>query len=223
MEYLLRVGASKPDYPNITHIFAIKHYKPKEEGDDEFSKRLIYFYKFGNNLDYFLESLINLYNLRFYGDSIIFDYVTLYPTRKKGEVNPCMAELIKKFSEKTGIPYRQVLRRNRDIRPNHELRTFKERKENVQGSLDVTDDVAKRNIIIFDNTSTTGISLIDAANLLKENGADHVACICLGLGYKEREKDWSDLNKTLKYSRIIDICKSTFIKKEEIEKWRKKP
>ncbi|MFH1641522.1 MAG: hypothetical protein ABIC04_01345 [Nanoarchaeota archaeon] len=48
--YLMRVGVSKKYYPNIAHIFAIDHYKPKEMGDDDFSKKLIYFYKFGNHL-----------------------------------------------------------------------------------------------------------------------------------------------------------------------------
>jgi len=168
--YLVRVGMSKKLYPEIAHIFSIGHYKPKELGEDDFSRELIYFYKFGNKLNFFLERLIDMFKLRFEGDTIKFDYITLYPTRKKNEINPNMNDLIKKFSQSVNLPYNQILRRNRDIKPNHELRTFEERKDNV---------------------------------------------------YKGRESDWSDLNKTLKYSRIIGICKTPYVSEEKRRKWKK--
>lgn len=219
--YLLRVCQSKKLYPNIAHVFAVGHYKPLELGEDDFSKKLIYFYKYGNELDFFLRNIIDLYNLRFKEDSIKFDYIALYPTREKGKINSNMEKLVKEFSKQTSIPYKQLIRRNRNISPNHELKTFEERAKNVKGSIDVLEDVKGKNIIIFDNTSTTGISLIDVANLLIEKGSNNVVCICLGINYKYRESDWDDLNKTLKYSRIRDICKTAFISQEKREKWKK--
>lgn len=220
--YLLRVGTSKKLYPEIAHIFGIGYYKPKELGEDDFSKKLIYFYKYGNNLNFFLEKLIDLFKLRFEGDSIRFDYITLYPTRKKDEINPNMENLIKKFSPSINVPYKQILRRNKNIKPNHELKTFEDRKDNVKGSLDVLEDIKGKNIIVLDNTTTTGISLIDATNLLLSKGANNVACVCLGLNYKEKDKDYNDLNKTLKYSKIIKYFRSPFIPKEKREEWKTK-
>jgi hypothetical protein len=213
--YLLRVGTSKKLYPEIVHIFGIGHYKSKGLGEDDFSKKLIYFYKYGNEPDFFLEKLIDLFNLRFKGDTIQFDCIAVYPTRKKDTINPHMKALAENLSKSVGIPYKQIIRRNKDIKPNHELKTFEERAENVKGSIDITEDVAGKNIIILDNTTTTGISLIDAANLLLEKGARNVVCICLGLGYKNKDSDWNDLNKTLKYSRIKAICRSPFVPKEK--------
>src|SRR3989338_3957190 len=219
--YLLRVCQSKKLYPCIAHVFAIEHYKPLELGEDDFSKKLMYFYKYGNDFDFFLRNIIDLYDLRFKEDSIRFDYITLYPTREKGKVNPIMEKLVKEVSKQINIPYKQLIRRNRNINPNHELKKFEERAKNVEGSMDILEDVEGKNIIIFDNTSTTGISLIDVTNLLIEKGANNVVCICLGLSYKYRESDWDDLNKTLKYSRIKDMCKSPFISQEKREKWKK--
>lgn len=219
--YLLRVGMSKKLYPKIAHIFAIGHYKSKALGEDDFSKKLIYFYKYGNDLDYFLEKIVDLYKLRFENDSIKFDYITLYPTRQKGNVNPNMEKLAQELSKKIGIQYKKIIARNRDIKPNHELKTFEERKSNVTDSIDILEDIKEKNILLLDNTTTTGISLIDATNLLVEKGANHVACICLGLSSWGKEGDWDDLNKTLKYSGIIDICKTPFVSKEKREKWKK--
>lgn len=219
--YLLRVGISKKLYPRIAHIFAIGHYMPKSLGDDDFSRKLIYFYKYGNDSDFFIEKLVELYKLRFEGDIIKFDCITLYPTRKKGQINEHMESLVQEFSKQVKLPYKQIIRRNKDIKPNHELTTFEERKDNVKGTVDMLEGVQGKNIIVFDNTSTTGISLIDVTNLLIENGAKNVACICLGLGYKGKETDWDDLNKTLKYSRIRDICRTPFVSEEKREKWKK--
>lgn len=219
--YIMRVGMSKGFYQEITHIFAIGHYKPKELGEDDFSRKLIYFYKYGNDINFFLEELTELYKLRFEGDSMKFDYFTLYPTRKKDGVNPNMVDLVNKISANVGLPYKQVLRRNKDVKPNHELKTFNERVENVKGSVDVTEDVVGKNILVLDNTATTGISLIDVANLLLSKGAKNVACICLGLSCKEKDTDYNDLNQTLKYSKISKIFKSPYVPKEKREKWKK--
>ena len=220
--FLLRVGISKKLYPKSAYIFGINHYMPIEMGKEEYSKRLLYFYKYGNETEFFLNKLVELFNLRFTGDSIKFDYVTLYPSHKKDQINANMVNLATKFSKVTGLSYKQILRRNRDIKPGHELKTFEERKENLKSSIDILENVAGKNIIVLDNTATTGISLIDMTNLLIEKGAKNVVCICLGLGYKGKDNDWSDLNKTLKYSKIISVCKGPYVPKEVYEEWKKK-
>lgn len=219
--YYVRVGSSKKFYPKPALIFGIGHYVAVKSGEDDYSRNLIYFYKYGNNIGFFAEELKDLYKLRFEGDKIRFDYMTLYPTRKKDGLNQNMQNLINKLSMEINLPYRQILRRNRDILPNHELKTFEERIKNVQNSIDVMENVKDKNIIVIDNTSTTGISLIDAANLLLNKGSKEVACMCLGLSAKEKDKDWSDLNKTLKYSRIKEICMSPFVPPEAYKKWKK--
>lgn len=132
-----------------------------------------------------------------------------------------MLELVENVSHSINIPYIQVLRRNRTVKSNHELKTFRERLENITGSIDVTQDVSGKNIIVFDNTATTGISLIVATNALKEKGANNVVGFTLGLSNKERLSDWNDVNYTLKYSKIMNICNSPYLDKEVRDKWKK--
>ncbi len=220
--YILRIGKSKQYYKEIAYIFGLNYYKRKSEGEDDFSKKLIYFYKYGNDIDHFVDQIVDLYELRFKKDSIKFDYITLYPTRTKDGLNSNMVNLAKTLSVKLNIPYNQVLRRNKDITPNHELDTFDKRADNIKESIGVVGDVVNKNVFVLDNTSITGISMIDATNILLANGAKNVVCICLGLSIIGKEGDWNDLNKTLKFSRIVEICKTPFVKKETREEWRKK-
>ncbi|MBU1854085.1 MAG: hypothetical protein KKF89_00040 [Nanoarchaeota archaeon] len=212
---------SKPDYEEIARIFSIEHYKSHEDGEDEFSKESFYFYKFGNKKDKFVEKLVELYNLRFKDDSFKFDFVSLYPTRKKDGLNDNMVSLVKDFCEKTELEYKQIIKRNRTIKPSHELKTFSERIENLKDSLDIIEDIKDKNILLIDNNAITGISLVDATNFLLINGAKEVVCMTLGIGYKGRESDWDDLNHTLKYSKIKNICKTPFVPKEKREEWKK--
>lgn len=219
--FLLRVGISKELYPRPAYIFGVGHYIPMEVREDEFSRKLIYFYKYGNEPEFFLEKFVDLFKLRFLEDTVKFDYITLYPTHEKDKINPHMENLVRNLSKGTGLPYKQILRRNRNIEPTHKLKTLNERKDNVMNSIDILEDVTGKNIIVLDNTTTTGISLIDVTNLLLEHGARNIACVCLGLGYKGKDSDWTDLNKTLKYSRVIKVCKGPYVPNEIHEKWKK--
>jgi hypothetical protein len=220
-QYALRVGMSKQFYQEIVLIFALGHYISHTEGEDDFSKELIYFYLHGNKKELFLEELTKLLNMRIIGDSISFDIITLYPTREKDKFNPQMLSLIQELSKKINIPYEQLINRNRTIKASHELSTFDDRVNNLKGSINISQDVKGKRIIILDNVSTTGLSLIDAANKLYENGAKEVIGLCLGLSSKEKEHDWVDLNKTLKYSRIKSICRTPFVSQEVRDKWKK--
>ena len=213
--------ASTPTYTKSTLIFSLGHYISLDDGKDDFSKHLLYFYKWGHYKDDFFKKVVELYNQRFQSDRITFDIITLFPTRTKDELNSNMLELVENVSHSINIPYIQVLRRNRTVKSNHELKTFRERLENITGSIDVTQDVSGKNIIVFDNTATTGISLIVATNALKEKGANNVVGFTLGLSNKERLSDWNDVNYTLKYSKIMNICNSPYLDKEVRDKWKK--
>ncbi|MCK4326947.1 MAG: hypothetical protein KAW41_00545 [Candidatus Diapherotrites archaeon] len=219
--FVVRACTSKPTYPNMLLVFAINHFYP-EEKEDEFSKKLMGLYLHGYAEDFFLTQLSELYNLRFKGDSVKFDYLTLYPTHEKNGENKNLENLAKNFCKLVNLEYRQILRRNRNIKKMHELRTFKERLENIQGSVDILEDVKGKNILLLDNLTITGISLIDMANLLIQKGAKNVVGVCLGVSAKNKETDWIDLNKTLKYSRIKQICRSPYVSEEKRKAWKKK-
>jgi len=214
--YLYRVADSH-FYDRDAFIFAIDHYVPQSNGKDEFSKRQVHFYNYGNEdeFEYFMENLIKLFRIRFQQDQHSYDYVTLYPTHEAGGLNKNMQELIQGVSAATNIKYKQILQRNQTISPSHELETVEERKENVDGSVDVTEDVAGDSIIVVDNVSISGISLTDVTNLLYEKGAESVVCACLGLSEVGKEGDYDDLNHTMGAQRIMEIFQSPFIPEEE--------
>lgn len=214
--YLYRVAQSH-FYERNAYIFALDHYVPRDDREDDFSKKLVHFYNYGNDdqLEYFMNHFIKLFRMRFSQDERDYGSITLYPTHEKDELNENMETLIKGVAAATGIDYNQILRRNETISPSHELDSVEERKENVEGSVDVTEDVSGKTIIVVDNVSISGISLIDVTNLLYEEGAETVVCACLGLSEKGAEGDYDDLNHTMGAKRILDIFQTPYIPEEE--------
>lgn len=214
--YLYRVAQSS-FYERDAYIFALDHYVPKSDREDEFSKKQVHFYNYGKeeHRDYFMEHFIKLFRMRFKRDKQEYDYITLYPTHEEGGLNEHMQTLVQGVAAATGIEVNQILRRNETIAPSHDLDSIEERKENVKGSVDVTEDIYGDSIIVVDNVSISGISLIDVTNLLYEAGADIVVCACLGLSEVGEEGDYDDLNHTMGAKRIMDIFQTPFIPEDE--------
>ncbi|MEM4335706.1 MAG: hypothetical protein QXL47_00185 [Candidatus Anstonellales archaeon] len=71
----------------IIPIFSLGHYKRKDEGEDEHSKDINLFYKYGYKdlMDRFNSRFKQLYERRFKSD-IDFDYVCVCPTSKKDQL-----------------------------------------------------------------------------------------------------------------------------------------
>ena len=189
-------------YDHPCNIFALDEYR-KDGGQDEFSRKQVWFYVYGDDeLEKFFETeLRELIDDRFVDDSIEWDLITLYPTHVKGEINSNMQKLMKSISSAKGISYRQVLERNKTIQENHELESVKSKLINLENSLDVK-EFEEKNVIIVDNISLTGTSILHGANKLLENGAENVFGVCLGLGASfpgkkqiERGKKASELMK----------------------------
>jgi len=182
----------------VVPVFGLGHHKPKEEGADQFTKNIISFYEYGNAREraYLLQNFINLFKERFEGD-IKFDAVCIVPTREKGGINPNMESFAREFAEAIGIPYKQVICRNRTIKGQHELDDKDARLENVKGSIDVTENLAGKGILVLDNLCISGASAQAVFDALKEAGASDVYFMCFGLGSKSRLCDF-DINPAFK-------------------------
>lgn len=169
-------------YEHSCNIVALDEYR-EDGGEDEFSRKQVWFYVYGDNEheEYFENELKEMIKDRFVDDSIEWDLMTLYPTHVKGEVNPHMQTLMKSISSNLGINYRQVLERNKTIQENHELESQKSKLINLENSLDVR-DFEEKNVLLVDNISLSGMSILHGANKLLENGAENVFGVCLGLG-----------------------------------------
>lgn len=190
----------------IISIFSIGHYVPFNYGEDIFSKELNYFYKYGNEkyMNNFLNLFKNLYDRRFKED-LHFDYICVAPSSSINSINENMKKLVISFSQYTKIPYSDILTRNKTIKKQHELNTINERIENIKGSISVKFDVSNKNILVFDNTSISGLSFEEILIELKNKGANEIIFFCIGLGCKQKEFDFDiNSNTILKATHIIE-------------------
>jgi len=177
-----KVDSKYFDYP--AHILGLDHYDEDSAGEHDFSRKQVWFYVYGDDdiEQEFVENLSKLFESAFNGNNDYWDYMTLMPSHEKAGYNKNMNELLEKLSTKTGVENRKILHRNHTIRDNHELDSFKEKVVNSESSIDLQEDVEGKNILLVDNISVTGCSLLHATELLKRNGANNVACVVLGLG-----------------------------------------
>ncbi len=220
--YWMRVCRSTK-YPGvIAHSFAIDHYLDVDKGADEFSKKLIHFYKYRNDIDFFSSELIEIFKTYFEKDrdKLNFDIVTLMPTHEKNGINPNMLHLVEQFSAAINIPYGQIGIRNKTTKKQHEISNFNERYENVQDSISIVGEVKDKNILVLDNVVITGITLVSFVDALKRKGAKNVVCLALGLSRKEKDKDYY-LNETMGALELMAKFRSPKISKEEREAYKK--
>lgn len=182
-------------YRNSCPVIALEEYK-KDRGEDDFSRKQVWFYVYGDEEieEEFFSDLKEMIKARFVDDEIDWDMMTLYPTHVEGEINPHMQSLLRRISSDVGIDYQQVLSRNQTIDENHELEDTKAKVVNLEGSIDVKEFDAK-NVILVDNISLTGTSMLHGAEELIRNGAENVFGICLGMGTDFPNKKLIDRDK----------------------------
>ncbi|MBC5792895.1 MAG: phosphoribosyltransferase [Nanohaloarchaea archaeon] len=186
--HIYRIAESE-FYENPAKIFSLDYYTRENGGEDEFSRKQIWFQVYGDEEieKEFNKRLTRLFQQHFNNGD--WDFVTMYPTHVKGEVNPHMKKLIEDIAEDLDLEYSQVLRRNETIEENHELESPRKKIVNVEGTVDITEDVEGKNVIVVDNIAISGTSLLHATNRLYEAGAKKVASVTLGVSKEHREDD----------------------------------
>ncbi|MFH1261113.1 MAG: hypothetical protein ABII39_04205 [Candidatus Micrarchaeota archaeon] len=221
MKYFYYRGEKCKECNNAVPIFALGHHKPLEEGEEQFSKVCMGFYKHGYSLQYFLKRLVQLYKER---NDIQFDMICLCPSSKKDSFNENMKKLTEEFYKTVQLPYKQVLHRTKDTDKQHELKKKEERIENVKDSFSVSEDITGKNILVIDNLSTSGSTAQEIHRLIvHKHNAKSCVFVCLSLGYKAKDLDF-DLNPAFsgKFSYIIEklhwpkVPKSKRIKIEDL-------
>jgi len=173
------------------HIFSLDYYDRDSRGEDEFSRKLVWFYVYGDGEieDELKERSGELFRSVFEDDEEDWHLLTLYPTNTKGGVNVHLRNVFQDVTEDSGTDYEQVLFRNRNIEENHEIESVRKKVLNLEDSIDIVEDVKGKNVIVVDNVSLSGTSLQHATQELYRAGANRVACIALGLGVGNQEDD----------------------------------
>ncbi|MEM0143710.1 MAG: phosphoribosyltransferase family protein [Candidatus Parvarchaeum sp.] len=205
-------------------IFGLGHYKSEVDGGDSFSKRVLWVYKYGNDDDilYFSKRLYSMYKEWFEPDNFLFDIICVIPSHKKGEINKNLECLAKGLGEKIGVRYSPILFRNRDVLEQHNINNVEERLENVKASIDVTEDVKNKSVLVLDNLTTTGANIIVTHEALKNAEVKEVIFVCLGFSGKYGNNIDFDLNPSLKYRArgVIKNFHANKLSKEERQKHR---
>lgn len=188
-------------FRNQCPVLALDEYK-KDQGQHEFSRKQVWFYVYGDEEieEEFHKGLKSLLESRFIDDEIDWDLMTLYPTHVQGEVNQHMQMLLKGLASEIDIKYDQVIERTKTVQENHEIDTDKAKALNLEGSIE-TKDVEGKNVILVDNISLSGISLLHGAEEMLNNGANNVFGVCLGMGESFPNKEL--INRDKKASELI--------------------
>lgn len=182
-------------YDNDLEVLAINHYKPDSQGEDDFSRRQVWFYVYGDEDIYedFVDELEELMDSVIGRSEISWDMLTLIPTNIEEQINPNMEKIAKTLSKTQKIEYTPLLEREVTVDEEDIMRSFRHRLVNIEDSINLTRDVEGKNIILMDNVSITGASMLQAANILLDNGADNVIGICLGVSDKHGKNDVEDI------------------------------
>lgn len=85
--------------------------------------------------------------------------------------------LAKELGKQLGLTVKDCLNRIKDTKPQFGL-TRKERRENVIGSFALK-DIINKDILLVDDVLTTGATVMEAAKILKQNGANYVWALCV--------------------------------------------
>ena len=91
--------------------------------------------------------------------------------------------IFRPWTEAAGLMWQEALTRSRDTLPQWEL-TLKERRANLKGAFAVREgaDLGGRRLLVVDDIFTTGITMDEAARVLKKGGAARVTGLALASG-----------------------------------------
>lgn len=154
-------------------------------------KKILYQYKYNPHLrdlteilgDFLYEGFIQneILMKEMQNQECVFTAVPLHSKRQKTR-GYNQSELLAEFvSKKLGIKCLRVMIRNKNTTPQFKL-PKSERHENIKGAFEMVkkDSVKGLTVLLIDDITTTGATLLECANVLKRNGAQKVYGIALG-------------------------------------------
>lgn len=120
-----------------------------------------------------------------------FDFITFVPMSKSRErklgYNPVLL-LAERLSDLVDIPVKDVLKCHKKKRPQHKLKDYKKRFDNVAGIYYTDKRLSSKRILLIDDIKTTGATLDECAKQLYSAGADRVCCLTALMTSRKRGK-----------------------------------
>ncbi|MDR3178743.1 MAG: hypothetical protein LBT82_01630 [Oscillospiraceae bacterium] len=147
-------------------------------------RKAILRYKFTRRKDYFKNfAKLMAESLKKNFENLDFDFITSVPidkykTNQRGYNQS--KELAEEMSKILNIPYKELLMKTKQTKEQH-LSNAKERKENLRGVYSIIKSVilSRKSILLCDDIVTTGSTLSECVQILKEAKACRVFCVTL--------------------------------------------
>lgn len=83
------------------------------------------------------------------------------------------ALLAKHISDRVGLVFKDILLNKGTKTPQH-MTPYQEKEGNVKGTIECSENVGGRSVLLIDDVCTTGFTLKECASVLKENGAAEI-------------------------------------------------
>jgi ComF family protein len=115
-------------------------------------------------------------------ENVVITAVPLHKSRERSRGYNQSELLAKELSISLKIPYHKLLIREKQTKPQFELKK-EERKKNILGAFSINDKLIKNhkiaNVILVDDITTTGATLRECAKILKQSGVSKVLGVTL--------------------------------------------
>lgn len=133
-------------------------------------------------LDHFMPRLQDMIHRRFLRDRWDYDYITVFPSHKKGTLSSTLVELAQESVIETSVVYTPLLERTETVKK-QQGKSEEARQavaKNPDETLRVRASLDGETVILVDDICTTGSSLSAGAHLLRKAGASRVVGVTLG-------------------------------------------
>ena len=176
-------------------VFALDWYRPSSESFNQLQNLA----KHGRDepIATFRPRLQDMVHRRFLRDRWNYDYITVFPGHKAGQLSPQLVELAKDSVVETSVIYAPLLERTETTKRQRE-KSHEERKEvaiNPEETLRVHSTFDGETVILLDDICTSGSSLLGGAHLLRKAGAGRVIGLTLGFTPGGSEANIKEIKK----------------------------
>ncbi len=111
-------------------------------------------------------------------------FIPLYPARYRWRGFNQAEILAKKFASDLNLEFDKTLKRKKFKKPQMKIKSYQARFENIKNSFEIIDarKIKNKEIILIDDISTTGATLMEGAKILKQNGAKKIYGLVIAKG-----------------------------------------
>ncbi|MDO8633999.1 MAG: hypothetical protein Q7K34_01770 [archaeon] len=168
-------------YPGLkVPVHAPRKYFKKNTKSDEYSEKIIES-KTKDLSDYFLPALQAIISHNRFQE---IDLLIVLPSSKIDEYSPTLLPLAVKLAKKNSFKNENIIKRIKETKKFSYTASLYDRYTSIKDTMVLTRklDSQETNILLLDDTKTTGIHLLECAKLLKKSKSTcSVTALCLGI------------------------------------------